>query len=378
VSFKNVCVKPRFFLGMCLSALVILLSSIRGFAQGCDQGILDYTVTCDSQPDGLVHASRCSNFGGGGDPCDYCYLSYGDCTQLDGSSVPYTLANFRFQGSCPNCNQVPTCCNGGKICGLRYECGTSCTCEFVSPIIIDTTGKGFHLTSADDGVLFDIAGEGRLIKIAWTAAGSGNAFLALDRNHDGKIDRGQELFGNFTPQPKSEDPNGFLALAEFDKPENGGNGDGIIDGHDSVFNDLLLWIDENHDGISQLNELHKLPELGVFSLSLRYRDDRHFYDQFENWFHYQSAVNPDARDGSSKDGRIAYDVFFVVSDNARTGNVTALQSRVPEHLARPDVSRDRLTYEDRILYDGIVMASFGTMKTRCRPRQVQLAQEVRK
>lgn len=145
-----------------------------------------------------------------------------------------------------------------------------------------------------------------------------------------------------------------------------------------MFNNLLLWIDENHDGISQPNELHKLPELGVYSLSLRYRDDRHFYDQFDNWFHYQSAVNPNPQDGASKDGRIAYDVSFVVSDNARTGRGTALQSRVPEHLGRSDVTRDRPSYEERIIYDGIVMASFGAKKTGCRPRQVEMAQEVHK
>jgi hypothetical protein len=182
-----------------------------------------------------------------------------------------------------------------------------------SPIIVDTTGHGFHLTSARDGVIFDIAGDGRPKKLAWTAADSGNAFLALDRNHNGKIDNGKELFGNFTQQPPSSNPNGYLALAEFDKPENGGNGDGIIDSRDAVYSRLLLWIDENHDGISQPNELHTLPELGVFSISLHYRDDQNFFDQFGNWFHYQSVLNPDPQDGESRDGRITYDVFFEIA-----------------------------------------------------------------
>ncbi|MGA8027305.1 MAG: hypothetical protein WB992_09165 [Bryobacteraceae bacterium] len=149
-------------------------------------------------------------------------------------------------------------------------------------------------------------------------AGSGNAFLALDRNHNGRIDNGKELFGNITEQPRSDHPNGYLALAEFDKPENGGNGDGIIDERDDVFPHLLLWIDENHNGISEPNELHSLPELGVYSISLHYRDDQHFRDQYGNWFHYESALNPDPKDGTSKDGRITYDVFFVAaSKNGR-------------------------------------------------------------
>jgi len=162
-------------------------------------------------------------------------------------------------------------------------------------------------------VLFDIGGTGYPVPIAWTAPGSGNAFLALDRNGNGRIDNGKELFGNFTQQPKSDHRNGYLALAEFDKPENGGNGDGIIDHRDSVFSSLLLWIDENHDGISQPNELYPLPELGVYSISLRYRDDETFFDQYRNWFHYQAALNPVPQDGESRDGRLTYDVFFVVS-----------------------------------------------------------------
>lgn len=76
-----------------------------------------------------------------------------------------------------------------------------------------------------------------------------------------------------------------------------------------MFPRLLLWIDENHDGVSQANELHTLPELGVHSISLEYRDG-HFRDQYGNWIHYRSALNPNPQDGTSKDGRINYDVFF--------------------------------------------------------------------
>jgi hypothetical protein len=205
---------------------------------------------------------------------------------------------------------------GQNCCGVQCHC---CTCAggppCASPIIVDTTGQGFQLTSAEDGVIFDISGTGHPVLIAWTAPKSGNAFLALDRNHNGKIDDGKELFGNYTEQPPCEDGtqvclNGYRALAEFDKPENGGNGDGIIDSRDAVYSKLLLWIDANHDGASQPRELHTLPELGVYSISLHYRDDANFFDAHGNWFHYQATLNPDLRDGTSKDGRLTYDVFF--------------------------------------------------------------------
>lgn len=186
-----------------------------------------------------------------------------------------------------------------------------------SPIIIDTESEGFHLTSADNGVMFDIRGDGHPIKLAWIAPGFHNAFLALDLDGSGTITNGKELFGNFTSQPKSHQPNGFLALAEFDKPENGGNGDGVIDEQDAVFSKLRLWIDANHDGISQPNELHTLPEFGIRSLSVSYFDSSKT-DEFGNRFRFKARVNPykehrDSRDEneSGEVGRWAYDVFLV-------------------------------------------------------------------
>jgi hypothetical protein len=178
-----------------------------------------------------------------------------------------------------------------------------------SPIIIDTTGGGIRLTSALDGVLFDIAATGHQTQIAWTTAGSRNAFLVLDRNGNGRIDDGTELFGNRTPQPASATPNGFLAVAEFDKQENGGNGDGIIDDHDQIFSRLRLWIDENHDGISQEAELHTLPELGVLSINLNYRTARRT-DEFGNVFRFRAKINAKNRSDNTNTGTWAWDVFL--------------------------------------------------------------------
>ncbi len=195
-----------------------------------------------------------------------------------------------------------------------------------SPIVIDPSDEGFHLTAVTDGVMFDISGSGQPVQIAWTAPGSKNGFLALDRNNNGMIDDGKELFGNFTDQPASSTPNGYLALAEFDKPENGGNGDGIIDARDTVFNKLRLWVDANHDGISQPDELFTLPSLGIYSLALRYRSSPRV-DQYGNQFRYTSVVNPMGR--RDQVNRRDYDVFLVTEvSSAVSANATPLPDKL--------------------------------------------------
>jgi predicted Zn-dependent protease len=194
----------------------------------------------------------------------------------------------------------------------------SCSCDYPcgrrpdpgSPILVDVDGNGFNLTNGNNGVNFDLNSDNVNEKISWTSANSDDAWLALDRNTNGTIDNGRELFGNFTEQPvpsSGEEKHGFRALAVYDKPENGGNNDGAIDAGDNVFTALRLWQDTNHNGISEQNELKTLSQLGLAELDLRYKESKRA-DEHGNQFKYRAKVKDI---NGAQIGRWAWDVYLV-------------------------------------------------------------------
>jgi hypothetical protein len=133
------------------------------------------------------------------------------------------------------------------------------------PIILDLDGNGLETVGLAANIHFDHDGDGVLTKTGW--AGKDDALLVWDRNTNGSIDTGAELFGDFTPLQGAPEgtlaPNGFAALAALDA-----NGDGILDASDPAFAELKLWKDADQNGQTGAGELITLADAGIVSLNL--------------------------------------------------------------------------------------------------------------
>ncbi len=206
--------------------------------------------------------------------------------------------------TCPS-GGVPQCADEDE--GWVPICNTC-------PIVVDAFGEGFHLTGLSNGVQFTVLPGEDPSQMSWTDPQWRNRWLALDRNGNGTIDDFTELFGNLTPQPTGKDPNGYIALALFDYPLNGGNGNGLIDPEDAVYDHLRLWIDANHNGVSEPGELYSLRDLGIFRIDLAYHSSS-YVDQNGNSFRYKSRI----WDEAGREHDVCYDVFLKVKAHTASG-----------------------------------------------------------
>lgn len=131
--------------------------------------------------------------------------------------------------------------------------------SLAAPVILDLDGNGVSLVDRTQSTTsFDWNGDGVADHTGWT--GQGDAFLALDRNHDGRIDSVAELsFANDKPGAKSD----LDGLSAFDS-----NGDGKLSADDSAFGDFRVWQDTNANGVSDAGEVKSLTDAGIAAIDL--------------------------------------------------------------------------------------------------------------
>jgi hypothetical protein len=216
--------------------------------------------------------------------------------------LPWPIVVTPFPQPLPPTSDVVT------IVELREEVDPVYQCEVIEqgnwiggecqlpncPLIVDTARDGYKLTSVDKGVRFDLNADGVPEQVAWTRRDSDDAFLVMDRNGNGRVDDGSELFGNYTPArpdtPEVTTANGFEALKFVETSAYGrSRRDEVIDASDAAFSRLLLWRDLNHNGISEPDELEPIASSGLKAISTDYRNSRRV-DRYGNEFRQRSRV----------------------------------------------------------------------------------------
>jgi hypothetical protein len=133
-----------------------------------------------------------------------------------------------------------------------------------TPLVLAFHGERVSFTRAAGS--FDLFGRSASVETDWVS--SETPWLALDRNGNGRIDDGGELFGSMTELPDGTTAsNGFVALAPLDDDH-----DGWITERDEAFARLVVWRDRNQDRISTVDELVSAREAGLVAIALEYRN----------------------------------------------------------------------------------------------------------
>lgn len=192
----------------------------------------------------------------------------------------------------------------------------STSCQPSSPIILSLgRSQRFELTDAAHGVNFDLNNDGIPERIGWTAKGADLAFLAWDRDGDGMITNGSELFGDATVAGVH---NGFAALKRLADLETGGDAGNLSADHPLAAK-LVLWTDTNHDGISQPSEMVPLTSrVTMIGFDYRVSERRDGFGnkfRYKGWAEIRTAPGPGNNSKNLTElrerARDIYDIFFV-------------------------------------------------------------------
>jgi len=210
-----------------------------------------------------------------------------------------------------------------------------------SPIVLDLDGDGVETLAMAAGTRFDLDGDGYIDTTGWVAPDDG--LLVFDRNDDGLINSGQELFGEFTLLENGEQAhNGFVALSELDSSK-----DGLLDSNDEAYALLQVWQDKNSDGISQADELVSLSEAGIKSIELDY--DYENVEDYGNGLLLQSiwrdmegnehdAIDVYFQYEAGDKGSLSDDELNLSSDNQAFENALVMPEAMLEALANEDLA----------------------------------------
>lgn len=213
------------------------------------------------------------------------------------------------------------------------------------PLILDLDGDGIETTNVKDGSYFDHDGNGFAEQSGW--AGADDGLLVMDRNNDGIINDGKELFGDQTILSNGQRAsNGFQALKEQDS-----NADGKIDANDTAFNQLKIWQDTDGDGYSTADELHTLDEAGIKSINLNSTPSTSTDPQGNTQTRTGSFEKTDGTTGTIGEYNLQRDTAYTIANE--------WLDVPPEIAALPDLQGYGNVYD---LQQAIVRDTSGTLK----------------
>ena len=239
-------------------------------------------------------------------PCDDTMWGGTACTTddgLEGTSFCFLQDGVPFETPCstdeqecqPGDNEDYGCM--GSICfwnGDHFERYSWSEDDCETPLVVQLDGASTSFMPAI-ATPFDMSSDGTCTTTDWPTS----PWLALDRDGDGVITSGAELFGSATKMSTGGyAQHGFAALAELDD-----NRDGRIDAQDSSFAKLVLWSDLDDDRMGTAAELRRLADAQLVSIDLAF-ERQASCDGFGNCGYERAAFEYHTAEGATAVGEI--------------------------------------------------------------------------